>query len=382
LIFYYAGHGISKDGRFYFIPSNADPEDSYTWIPFSRLEKYVEGNRKIVWLIDACCSGAMVKGRPLRAVRIQREALHAQEDQVIITSSSGNEISKEMPDGSGGIFTVSLVRAIKGSADKDKDGWIEAGELYEYIKEQVLKLSQDQQHPVMKGKGDIRIVSNIAGKMGKLRMEVLKAFDNGEISESSYKNIKALLDGKKCSGPALKDIKEVINKYASGKLDLDSVLMVIKLGADKLECEGVKKEWVASIQPSYNVKVDFLKVSVPGTMFEGDKASIKVKAYIKDKWENVDPRKAHISILGDSVKVEDGKLVTIKSGVSTIKVRYGGVEEKVRVTVNGNVSVEIGVGCEFLEDPHGYYYEVPVKIMYKNLVCKDNANRAPRIFFL
>ncbi|MCD6449775.1 MAG: caspase family protein [Thermotogaceae bacterium] len=122
MIFYYAGHGISKDGKFYFIPADADPEDSYTWIPFERLERYIERNRKIVWLIDACYSGAMVKGRPLRAVRIQKEALHAQGDQVIITSSSGNEISREMPDGSGGLFTVSLVKAIQGGADKDKDG--------------------------------------------------------------------------------------------------------------------------------------------------------------------------------------------------------------------------------------------------------------------
>ncbi|MCD6449774.1 MAG: hypothetical protein J7L34_04625 [Thermotogaceae bacterium] len=94
----------------------------------------------------------------------------------------------------------------------------------------------------MKGKGDIKVVSNIAGKMEKLRMEVLKTFDNGEISEASYKNIKALLDGKKCSGPALKDIKEAINKYTAGKIDLDSALTVIKLGADKLVCEGVKKK--------------------------------------------------------------------------------------------------------------------------------------------
>ncbi|MCD6450421.1 MAG: caspase family protein, partial [Thermotogaceae bacterium] len=31
LIVYYAGHGISKDGEFYFIPSDADIEDSFTW---------------------------------------------------------------------------------------------------------------------------------------------------------------------------------------------------------------------------------------------------------------------------------------------------------------------------------------------------------------
>jgi len=112
LIFYYAGHGISHEGQFYFIPSGADPEDEFTWIPFSRLKKYISSKTRMVWLIDACYSGSIVKGRPLKA-------LSAGEGQVIITSSTGNEISREMPDGSGGMFTVTLVEELKGAADED-----------------------------------------------------------------------------------------------------------------------------------------------------------------------------------------------------------------------------------------------------------------------
>ena len=117
LIFYYAGHGISEKGEFYFIPADADPDDSFTWVPFSRLKKYVPEDVKLVWLIDACYSGSMVKGRPLRAVRVQKEALEAGAHQVIITSSTGNEISREMPDGSGGIFTIALAEGLEGRAD-------------------------------------------------------------------------------------------------------------------------------------------------------------------------------------------------------------------------------------------------------------------------
>ena len=122
LIFYYAGHGISKGGEFYFIPSDADPEDEYTWVPFKRLKSYISSDVKAVWLIDACYSGSMVKGRPLRAVRVEKEAFRVGEGQVIITSSTRNEISREMSDGSGGIFTVALVEGLEGKADEDKDG--------------------------------------------------------------------------------------------------------------------------------------------------------------------------------------------------------------------------------------------------------------------
>ncbi|MCD6463653.1 MAG: caspase family protein, partial [Thermotogae bacterium] len=168
LIFYYAGHGISHEGQFYFIPSGADPEDEFTWIPFSRLKKYIPSEVRMVWLIDACYSGSIVKGRPLKALRVEKEALSAGKGQVIITSSTGNEISREMPDGSGGIFTVTLVEGLKGAADEDGDGWIESGELHKYVEKKVEELSGGQQHPMMKGQGDIKIVENISGKLKEL----------------------------------------------------------------------------------------------------------------------------------------------------------------------------------------------------------------------
>ncbi len=41
LVFYYSGHGMVKDGEFYFIPKDADPQDEYTWVAFSRIKKYI-----------------------------------------------------------------------------------------------------------------------------------------------------------------------------------------------------------------------------------------------------------------------------------------------------------------------------------------------------
>jgi len=215
LIFYYAGHGISKEGQFYFIPSDADPEDEFTWIPFSRLRKYVPSDSQMVWLIDACYSGSMVKGRPLRAVRVEKQALQAAAGQVIITSSTGNEISREMSDGSGGIFTVALVEGLEGKADEDKDGWIESGELYRYVEKKVEELSAGQQHPMMRGNGDIKILKNFAGRIKELKIELFSAYDSGKISELAFKNTKAVLEGKRCDGEGYKELKKAIDSYLS-----------------------------------------------------------------------------------------------------------------------------------------------------------------------
>ena len=250
LIIYYAGHGISKNGHFYFIPSDADPEDDFTWIPFDRLTNYIPDDINVVWLIDACYSGSIVKGRPLKVLRIQKEVLHAKDNQVIITSSTGSEISRETPDGSGGIFTVALVKALQGSADKDKDGWIESGELYEFISREVAMLSRDQQHPMMRGKEDIKIFANISGALEELAQKLFHYYYEGKLTELEYRNMKALTTGKSCEGYGVKKIKDGINDYISGKISLDVfVEYVVKTYANKINCE-VKSS------PSHKIEVN------------------------------------------------------------------------------------------------------------------------------
>lgn len=235
LIFYYAGHGMSKDGNFYFIPSDADPEDEYTWVPFDRLKRYVPKGVKIVWLIDACYSGSMVKGRPLREIRVEKEALKVDNNQVVITSSSGNEISREMPDKSGGVFTVALVEALKGKADENKDGWIESGELYDYVKNRVKELSGDAQHPVMKGNAKIKIVQNITARVEKLKAYLASAFAQGKITTEELSLFTAFVKGK-CSRNG--KLQEYLDKYLQGEITEEVFLDMAKAYEKELSCKG------------------------------------------------------------------------------------------------------------------------------------------------
>lgn len=66
-------------------------------------------------------------------------------------SSRGNETSIESPRMRNGFFTACLVRCLKGAADKNKDMVITARELYLKVREGVVKLSENKQHPVMWG---------------------------------------------------------------------------------------------------------------------------------------------------------------------------------------------------------------------------------------
>ncbi len=307
-IFYYAGHGISKGGEFYFIPADADPEDEYTWVPFGRLKGYVPAGVKVVWLIDACYSGSMIKGRPLGVLRIQKEALSITGNEVIITSSSGNEISREMADGSGGIFTAVLVEGLKGAADEDGDGWIESGELYEYVKKKVEKLSMGQQHPVMKGGRWIRIVANLSGKLKELDRKLFDLYFAGKLSELQYRNMNALIEGRSCSGEGVDKLKKGIDDYLAGKMAFEALVeYVVKVYAGKISCSGViaeeRKPEGGKMEEEYTPKgTAFLNLIPENELAKG------AKVYIDGKYAG--------RIEGDifSVEVEAGKHKVLITG--------------------------------------------------------------------
>ncbi len=88
---------------------------------------------------------------------------------MIIASCRENEVSKVMRDENSGIFTRSLAEGLDGEIDENKDGWIESGELYDYVNERVKELSNGSQHPVMKGNRNIKILQSKANRPYKLK---------------------------------------------------------------------------------------------------------------------------------------------------------------------------------------------------------------------
>ena len=72
--------------------------------------------------------------------------------RVIISSCSANEVSKEDDDLRHGIFSYYLMAGLKGKADRDADGIITIDELFGYVAREVPRASDQDQHPVKKGK--------------------------------------------------------------------------------------------------------------------------------------------------------------------------------------------------------------------------------------
>ena len=80
-----------------------------------------------------------------------RQRISSDTDVILFLSSRHNETSIERPGMKNGYFTACLVKCLKGAADDNRDRKITAKELFDSVRKGVIRLSNNEQHPVMWG---------------------------------------------------------------------------------------------------------------------------------------------------------------------------------------------------------------------------------------
>lgn len=143
VVFFYSGHGYP--GGFCVYDGNL----SYDEIRKSMVQSMCK-NKMI--FADACFSGKMRTNETI-ASSAQAAMNSAKKANVMLfLSSRSDEMSIERRDMQNGFFTTYLQKGLRGGADVNKDRIITARELFEYVRTNVAKISNDKQHPVMWGK--------------------------------------------------------------------------------------------------------------------------------------------------------------------------------------------------------------------------------------
>ena len=137
VILFFSGHGTPGALCCY------DGELTYQHI-FSML-KGCKATRKII-IADACYAGKM------RTTQQQTNSYNSQ-NVMLFLSSRTNETSMETKY-QNSMFTIFLERGLRGGADTNKDRYITARELYDFVHKGVIEASGNKQHPVMWGKFD------------------------------------------------------------------------------------------------------------------------------------------------------------------------------------------------------------------------------------
>ena len=90
------------------------------------------------------------EGRPQHSQSSVNSAKKAQ--VMLFLSSRSDEVSREIPSMQNGFFTTYLQKGLRGNADANRDRTITAKELFDFVSEGVIKISNGKQHPVMWGK--------------------------------------------------------------------------------------------------------------------------------------------------------------------------------------------------------------------------------------
>ncbi|MDP7255206.1 MAG: SUMF1/EgtB/PvdO family nonheme iron enzyme, partial [Planctomycetota bacterium] len=129
LLVFFAGHGVTIDGKAYLMP--VDGNDEHTGFALSWLKDRLDqckASQKIL-ILDACHSGKAARG----VSGIAPPMVTGSAATLVLASCAAKQVSYPGKDGHG-IFTGALLKALTGVADKNRDKTVTASELFGYIK--------------------------------------------------------------------------------------------------------------------------------------------------------------------------------------------------------------------------------------------------------
>jgi hypothetical protein len=156
---YFAGHGSpDEEGKVYIVPYNGRIGSKVRMLSLEEIYNYLHRlpTKEVVVFLDACFTGegrsvlAMGK-RPLVPVKITRPKF------AVLAASREDQTSNDFEEKRHGLFTYYLLKALGGEADRNSNGWVELGECYKYVKDNVYKTAREnlytEQEPTLLPQG-------------------------------------------------------------------------------------------------------------------------------------------------------------------------------------------------------------------------------------
>ena len=139
-VLYMAGHGLTDNGKYYFVPSNADDGSHQTLLKTSIDQDTIQEwlsripSLRTILIYDTCESGSATA--PLNGFRGSQQLVAAQKlsrsmGRTVLAATMDDQPAKEGYDGHG-FFTAALLRGL-AQADENGNGFIEVSELATFI---------------------------------------------------------------------------------------------------------------------------------------------------------------------------------------------------------------------------------------------------------
>ena len=157
VLIYFSGHGLVSGGQTYLLPWDGDPRNlrrsGYSTQELGEIFRDDIHAKHKVLITDACHSGraneALAENNAKSSVQINRDLQNVAGTHFSLAASRGDEESRESEEigGGHGVFTYYLKQALEGQADRNKDGFVSAGEVALYVRKLVSEWTVDAQHP-------------------------------------------------------------------------------------------------------------------------------------------------------------------------------------------------------------------------------------------
>ncbi len=165
---YFSGHGSPnpKTGDAYLLPYDGDPNYlATTGYSLKRLyEQLVKlPAKQVAVVLDSCFSGAggrsvLAQGIRPAVISVENPIL-ASGNTVVLTASSGAQISSTYGQKAHGLLTYFFLKGLHGEADQNQDGKIDLSEIHAYVKPRVEGVSRrefnNEQTPQLLGSPQI-----------------------------------------------------------------------------------------------------------------------------------------------------------------------------------------------------------------------------------
>jgi predicted small secreted protein len=153
LYVYFAGHGAPDmaKGEPYLVPYDGDTR-FIEQTGYNLKDFYLDLNKiklqRVYIFLDSCFSGVasratdmLVKGARPALIHVERASIQTT-SMVAITAANEAQVSNAYTDQKHGLFTYYLLKGLGGEADADNDHWVSVKELFQYIKNNVNRVSR------------------------------------------------------------------------------------------------------------------------------------------------------------------------------------------------------------------------------------------------
>ena len=219
LILYFVGHtGITQDqaGKElgYLVPWDAQLGTVSKSITFEQLKEFTRrtASKHTLLIFDAAVRGweeTAAQQLSLEGRSVPEQDTEKRVVQVLTAANKGETLSQAQGKS---LFVQILIDGLTGRADQNKNGWLMASELGEYVKQQLEQTTQGKQHPLfsrLEGDGDTILVEGrkaafIMGAGPQTPEERQKA------AKTQYEQAFALLQAGKSADEALERLNKAI----------------------------------------------------------------------------------------------------------------------------------------------------------------------------